>query len=177
MNTFQQTLWAAAAAFCLFSGLTAAHPANAADSTTGIRKALQADYAERDSAVGRKDIGKTLAHYAPEFVGVGAAGKTHNLSEERADFLKTFALPAKSSSSTSTIQKLTVGKAGTEAVVTLGRHGVLLFANPQTKQNDVLILDGVFQDTWAKHGGDWVLTKEQTQSVQATMNGKPLKPN
>lgn len=138
------------------------------------RRALQADYNDRDSAVSRKDIDGTLAHYAPDFTGVSATGKTHDLKEERTDFLKTFSLPAKSSVTKSAIQKVTWSKAGAEATVSVHRHGVLLFVNPQTHLNDLLVLDGVYQDTWAKRSGVWLLTREQATSLKATMNGKPL---
>jgi len=139
-----------------------------------VQRALQADYNDRDGAVARKDIEGTLAHYAPDFTAVSTAGKTHDLKEERADFLKTFRLPAKSGVTKSLIQKVTLGKAGTEAVVAVHRQGTLLFVNPQTHFNDVLVLDGVYQDTWAKRSGAWLLTREQASSLKATMNGKPL---
>ena len=149
-------------------------PMARANAAADVQKTLQADYNDRDSSVTRKDIDGTLAHYAPDFVGVSSAGKAHDLKEERADFLHTFALPAKSSVSKSTIQKLTLGKAGAEATVTVQRHGILLFVNPQTSLNDVLALDGIFQDIWAKRPAGWALTREQTISLKATMNGKPL---
>ena len=149
-------------------------PTAGAAAQTDARKALQADYNDRDSAVSRKDIDGTLAHYAPDFTGVSATGKTHDLKEERADFLKTFSLPAKSSVTKSTIQKLIWGKAGTEATVSVHRHGILLFVNAQTQLNDILVLDGIYQDTWAKRSGTWLLTREQATSLKATMNGRPL---
>jgi ketosteroid isomerase-like protein len=139
-----------------------------------VQKALQADYNDRDSAVAHKDIDGTLAHYAPDFTSLASTGKAHDLAKERADFLKTFSLPAKSSVIKSTIQKVTVGKAGTEVMVTVKRHGILLFANAQTQLNDVLVLVGVYQDTWAKRSGGWLLTREQESSRKATMNGKPF---
>ncbi len=139
-----------------------------------VQKALQTDYNDRDGAVARKDIEGTLAHYAPDFTSVSTAGKAHDLKEERADFLKTFRLSAKSSVTKSTIQKVTLGKAGTEAVVAVRRRGILLFVNSQTQLNDVLVLDGAYQDTWAKRGGSWLLTREQASSLKATMNGRPL---
>jgi ketosteroid isomerase-like protein len=139
-----------------------------------VQKALQAEYNDRDGAVARKDIEGTLAHYAPDFLSISTAGKTHDLKEERADFLKTFRLPAKSSVTKSLIQKVTLGKAGTEALVAVHRRGILLFADPQTQLNNVLVLDGAYQDTWDKRGGAWLLTREQASSLKATMNGKPL---
>ena len=139
-----------------------------------VQKALQADYNDRDSAVAHKDIDGTLAHYAPDFTSFGQTGKAHDLAKERTDFLKTFSLPAKSSVIKSTIQKVTVSKAGMEATVTVKRHGILLFANAQTQLNDVLVLDGVYQDSWAKRSGGWLLTREQETSRKATMNGKPF---
>jgi len=139
-----------------------------------VQKALQADYNDRDGAVARKDIEGTLAHYAPDFLSTSTVGKTHDLKEERADFLKTFRLPAKSSVTKSTIQKVTLGKAGAEAVVAVHRQGILLFVNPQTHLNDVLVLEGAYQDIWAKRAGTWLLTREQASSLKATMNGKPL---
>ena len=142
--------------------------------STEVQKALQADYTDRDGAVSRKDIEGTLAHYAPDFTSVTTVGKTHDLKEERAEFLKTFRLPARSSVTKSTIQKLALGKAGVEAVVSVRRRGTLLFLNPQTQSNDTLILEGTYQDTWAKRGGTWLLTREQASSLKATMNGRPL---
>ena len=155
--------------------LGAATPASQADAETSVQKTLQADYNERDSAYIRKDIDGTLAHYAPDFIGVSTTGKTHDFKEERADFLKTFTRsPPKSTITKSTIQKLTLGKGRREATVTVQRHGILLFVNPQSGLNDVLVLDGVFQDVWAKRAGEWLLTREQASAVKATMNGKPL---
>jgi len=146
-----------------------------ADTAMTVQKTLQADYNQRDSAFGRRDIKATLAHYAPDFVGVSSTGKPHGLSEERLDFLKTFALPIRSSLTKSTIQKLTLAKGGAEATVTLRRHGTLILVNAQTQGSDVLTLDGVFEDVWTKRpAGGWRLTREQAQSVQATMNGNPL---
>jgi len=140
-----------------------------------VRKALQADYADRDNAVARKDVDGTLAHYAPDFVGVSHTGKAHDIKEERADFVKTFTtLNLRSNVSHSAIQALALGKGGAEAQVTLRRHGVLLLANPQTRVNYVLVLDGVYQDTWAKRAGAWLLTREQEKTIKATMNGLPL---
>ena len=145
-----------------------------ASAPTEVQKALQSDYNERDSAVARKDIDGTLAHYAPDFTSLSLTGKAHDLTKERADFLKTFSLSVKSSVIKSTIQKVIVGKAGMEATVTVKRHGILLFVNPQTQLNDVLVLDGVYQDTWAKRSGGWLLTREQESSRKATLNGKPF---
>lgn len=140
-----------------------------------IRKTLQGEYDQRDAAYSQKDIAGTLAHYAPDFVGVGAGGKAHDLKEERADFLKTWGtVPAKSTVVKSTVEKLALGKAGAEATVTLRRHGILLLANAQTGLNDVLVLDGTYSDVWAKRAGAWLLTREQALTLKATMNGKPL---
>lgn len=149
-------------------------PAARAVAPMEVQKALQADYNDRDGAVARKDIEGTLAHYAPDFTAVSTLGKAHDLKEERADFLKTFRLPAKSSVTKSMIRKVTLGKAGTEAVVAVHRRGILLFVDPQTQLNRVLVLDGVYQDTWDKRGGVWLLTREQASSLKATMDGKPL---
>jgi ketosteroid isomerase-like protein len=149
-------------------------PVLAAAPAAAVQKTLQADYNTRDKAVARRDIDATLAQYAPDFVGVSQTGKTHDLTEERTDFLHTFALPAQSSATQSAIQKLTLAKAGTEADVTLQRHGTLTFIDPKTHASNLLVLDGVYQDVWAKHSGKWLLAREQAVSVKATMNGKPL---
>lgn len=149
-------------------------PAARAAAPAEVQKALQADYNDRDGAVSRKDIAGTLAHYAPDFTSVTTAGKAHDLKEERAEFLKTFRLPAKSSLTKSTIQKVTLGRAGTEADVSVRRRGILLFVNPQTQLNQVLVLEGAYQDTWVKRGGAWLLTREQASSLKATMDGHPL---
>ena len=154
--------------------LAVSGPALAADPAATVQKTLQADYEARDKAVARRDIDATLAHYAPEFVGISRTGKAHDLQTERTDFLKTFALPAQASATVSTIQKLSLSHAGTEAEITLHRHGVLHLVDPQTHAPRLLNLDGVYQDVWTKHGREWLLTREQTVSVQATMNGKPL---
>lgn len=139
------------------------------------RKSLQANYNDRDGAVSRKDVDGALTHYAPEFVGVGVAGKTHDLKEERADFVKTFTtLNPRTSDIKTTINTLTLAKASTEAAAAVSRHGVLLLVDPQTKLNNVLVLDGTYQDTWTKRAGVWRLTREQTVSLKATMNGQPL---
>ena len=152
-------------------GLTAPMAqAGAAD----VQKVLQADYASRDAAFVQKNIDTTLAHYAPDFTGVSQTGRAHGLNEERIDFLKTFALPAKSVVTQSTIEKLTLGKGGSEAAVTLHKHGILLFANPQTGRNDVLVLEESVQDIWTKRAADWMLTHEQSSPIKATMNGRPL---
>ena len=161
----------------LLAGAMAAPPALAAGGPGDVRKTLQGEYDQRDAAYVQKDIDGTLAHYAPDFVGVGAGGKTHDLKEERADFLKTWsAVPAKSTVSKSTIEKLTLGKTEGKAAatVTLHRHAILLLVNPQSGLNDVLVLDGTYLDVWAKRAGVWLLTREQAMAVKATMNGKPL---
>ena len=139
-----------------------------------VQKALQADYNDRDAAVTHKDIDGTLAHYSPDFTSVSLTGKAHDLAKERADFVKTFGLASKSSVIKSTIQKVILAKAGTEATVIVKRHGILLFVNPQTQLNEVLTLDGVYQDTWDKRPSGWQLTREQESSRKATMNGKPF---
>lgn len=139
-----------------------------------VEKALQADYAARDAAFVQKNIDTTLAHYALDFIGVSDTGKAHDLKEERADFLKTFALPAKSVVTQSSIEKMTLSKSGSEAAVTLHKHGILLFANPQTGRNDVLVLDGSVQDVWTKRAAGWLLTHELSTPIKATMNGRPL---
>lgn len=149
-------------------------PALAAETTGTVQRTLQTDYENRDKAVARRDIDATLALYAPDFIGVSRTGKTHGLPEERSDFLYTFALPGQSSVTQSTIQKLILAKAGTEADVTLHRHGILTLLDPQTHASRAVTLDGVYQDVWAKHTGVWHLTREQAVSVTATMNGKPL---
>jgi ketosteroid isomerase-like protein len=150
--------------------ISAIAQAGAAD----IQKTLQSDYTARDAAFMSKDIEIVLAHYAPNFTGVSDAGKTHDLKEERADYLKTFALPAKSTVTQSTIEKLTLGKSGSEAAVTLHKHAILLFSDPQTGRNSVLVLDGRVQDTWTKRPAGWQLTHEVSSPIAATMNGKPL---
>lgn len=137
-----------------------------------VQKALQVNYNDRDGAVTRKDIDGTLAHYAHDFTNVTLAGKPHDLAKERADFVKTFSLSAKSSVIKSTIQKVTLAKAGAEATVTVKRHGIMLFVNPQTQLNEVLVLDGVYLDTWEKRSAGWQLTREQESSRKATLNGK-----
>ena len=151
-----------------------AAPVLAADTAGTVQKTLQADYASRDSAFGRRDINATLVHYAPDFVGVSSTGKPHDLQEERLDFLKTFALPIRSSVTKSTIQKVTLAGSGSEATVMLHRHGLLILVNPQTRGSNVLTLDGVFTDLWVKHTAGWLLTREQALSVRATINGKPV---
>ena len=148
-------------------------PAFAADAAA-VQKTLQADYTRRDDAFGRRDINATLVQYAPDFIGVSSTGKPHDLREERLDFLKTFALPIRSSVTKSTIQRVTLAGAGSEATVTLRRHGILILVNPQTRGSDVLTLDGVFTDLWVKHAAGWLLTREQALSVRATINGKPV---
>ena len=160
----------------LLAGTMASLPALGAGQGE-VRKTLQGEYDQRDAAYVQKDIDGTLAHYAPDFVGVGAGGKTHDLKEERADFLKTWsAVPAKSTVSKSTIEKLTLGKAEGKAAatVTLHRHAILLLVNRQSGLNDVLVLDGTYLDVWARRAGAWLLTREQAVAVKATMNGKPL---
>ena len=152
------------------STISATAQAGAAD----IQKTLQSDYTTRDSAFMSKNIDVVLAHYAPDFTGVSDAGKTHDLKQERADYLKTFALPAKSAVTQSTIEKLTLGKSGSEAAVTLHKHAILLFSDPQTGHNSVLVLDGRVQDTWTKRPTGWQLTHEVSSPIIATMNGKPL---
>lgn len=172
-----KTAAAASAAAMLLTAFTAlaAPPSTPAGTLAEARKALQTNYSDRDGAVSRKDVGGALAHYAPEFVGVSVAGKTHDLKEERADFVKTFTtLNPRTSDIKTTIDKLTLAKASTEAAATVSRHGVLLIVDPQTKLNTVLVLDGTYQDTWTKRAGAWRLTREQTLSLKATMNGQPL---
>lgn len=154
--------------------LALAVPAMAADTAASVQKTLQADYDSRDKAVARRDIAATLAVYAPDFVGVSRAGKAHNLPEERADFLNTFALPAQPGVTQSTIEKLTLAKAGGEADVTLHRHGTLTLTDTQTHVSRTVVLNGEYQDVWAKRAGGWRLTREQAVSVTATVNGKPL---
>lgn len=146
----------------------------AAASAADVQKMLQGYYAARDAAFVSKNIGAVLAHYAPDFTGVSDAGKAHGLKEERADYLKTFALPAKSAITQSTVEKLTLGKRGSEAAVTLRKHAILLFSDPQTGRNSVLVLDGKVQDTWTKRPTGWQLTHEVSSIITATMNGKPL---
>lgn len=162
-----------AAALAVVAVLSA--PGAHADALAGARKALQTDYNDRDAAVARKDVDGALAHYAPDFVGLSAAGKAHGLKQERADFVKTFTtLNPRTSVTKTTITKLTLAKGGGEAAAAVTRHGVLLLVDPQTKLNSVLVLDGVYQDTWAKRSGVWRLTRERATSLKATMNGHPL---
>lgn len=161
-----------AAAMVLTAGVLL--PVARAAAPAEVQKAIQADYNDRDGAVSRKDVEGTLAHYAPNFTSISTAGKVHDLKEERADFLKTFRLPAKSSVTKSTIQKVALGKAGTEAFVTVRRHGLLMLTDPQTQLNHVLALDGVYQDTWDKRSGVWQLTREQASSFKPTMDGRPI---
>lgn len=141
---------------------------------TDVQKTLQGYYAARDAAFMSKNISAVLAHYAADFAGVSDTGKKHDLKEEQADFLRTFALPAKSALTQSSIEKLRLGKSGKEALVTLHKHGILLFADPQTGKNNVLVLDGSVQDTWARHPTGWQLTHEVSSPITATMNGQPL---
>ena len=153
--------------------VTAALPALGAGTRADVQRTLQGDYNARDAAYVQKDIDGTLAHYAPDFVGVGMGGKTHGLKEERADFLKTWsAVPAKSAVIKSVIVKLTPGRA--EATVTLHRHAILLLTDSQSGLNDVLVLDGTYLDTWAKRPAGWLLTREQAVTLKATMNGHAL---
>ena len=151
-------------------------PALAADTTAAVQKTLQINYGSRDKAVARRDIDATLALYAPEFVGTSKTGKTHGLMEERADFLATFALPAQAGVTQSTIEKLVLVKSGTEANVTLHRHGTLTLTDPQVHVSRIVVLDGAYQDVWAKRSGGWRLIREQAVSVTATVNGKLLSP-
>ncbi len=156
----------------LFAALTG--PAFAAPTPAAVQKTLQADYDARDQAVARRDISATLAHYAPNFVGISRTGQTHGLQEERADFQATFALPARPGVTHSTIQKLTLAKAGTEADVSLHRLGSLSLPDPQTHVSRTIVLNGTYQDVWVKHSGGWLLAREQEISVAASLNGKPL---
>ncbi len=163
-------------AYLVLAALLIAAPVSAlaADTAASVQKTLQADYDARNKAVARRDIAGTLAHYAPGFVAVSRTGQTHGLAEERADFLATFSLPAQPGVTQSTIQKLTLLKAGTEADVSLHRLGSLNLIDPQTHASRTVVLNGTYQDVWAKHAGIWMLTREQEISVSATMNGKPL---
>ncbi len=163
-------LAAASAASAFPPGVRAASPASP---PAEVQKALQADYNDRDGAVSRKDIEGTLAHYAPDFTSVSSVGKTHDLKEERVEFLKTFHA-VKSSVTKSTIQKVTLAKAGAEAAVVVRRRGTLVMVNPQTQASSTVVLEGAYQDTWDKRGGAWLLTREQASSFKATVDGKPL---
>lgn len=154
--------------------LALAAPGIAAETAASVQKTLQADYDSRDKSVARRDITATLAGYAPDFVGVSRTGKSHNLSEERVDFLNTFALPAQPGVTQSTIEKLMLAKAGTEADVTLHRRGTLTLTDTQTHQSRTVVLNGEYQDVWARRTVGWRLTREQAVSVTATVNGKPL---
>lgn len=152
----------------------AAGPVMAADTAGSVQKTLQADYDARDQAVARHDITATLLHYAPSFVGVSRTGQAHGFQEERTDFLATFHLPARPGVTHSTIQKLTLTKAGTEAGVSLHRLGSLSLTDPQTHVSRTVILNGTYQDVWVRHTGVWQLVREQEISVAASLNGKPL---
>jgi len=154
--------------------LLAALPALRADTAATVQKTLQASYDSRDKAVAKRDITATLALYAPDFVGVSQSGKTHGLAEERADFLKTFALPVSAGVTVSTIQKLTLQKAGSEAAVTLHRRGTLTLPDPGAHTSRIVVLDGVYQDVWMKRSGGWRLICEQVISARATVDGKLL---
>ena len=154
--------------------LLAALPALRADTAATVQKTLQAGYDSRDKAVAKRDITATLALYAPDFVGASQSGKTHGLAEERADFLKTFALPVSAGVTVSTIQKLTLQKAGSEAAVTLHRRGTLTLPDPGAHTSRIVVLDGVYQDVWMKRSGGWRLTCEQVISARATVDGKLL---
>ncbi len=156
------------------AALWLALPVLAADTAGAVQKALQASYDSRDKAVARRDISGTLAGYAPEFVGVSRTGRTHTLAEERADFAKTFALPAQTTTTQSAIEALTLAKSGTEAEVTLRRHGTLTLADPAARAVRTVVLDGVYRDTWAKKPGGWRLVREQVISTRAALDGKPL---
>ena len=156
--------------------LIAVGPIQAADTAAGVQKTLQANCDARDKAVARHDLGAVLAQYAPEFVGVSRTGETHNLKEERADFVQTFALPVSADVTQSTIEKLTLTKGGTEAAVTLHRHGTLHVADPQTRGERTVILDGVYADVWAKRAGGWKLTREQELSVHAALAARTTAP-
>ncbi len=158
----------------VLAALLAAAPALAADTAASAQKTLQADYDARDKAVARRDLAATLSHYAPSFVGVSRTGQTHGLAEERADFQATFALPAQPGVTQSTIQKLTLLKAGTQADVSLHRLGSLSLTDPQTHATHTFILNGTYQDVWIKHAGVWLLAREQEISATASINGKPL---
>lgn len=152
----------------------AAGPAGAADTAAAVQRTLQADYDARDQAVARRDITATLAHYAPNFVAVSRTGQTHGFQEERADFLATFGLPARPGVTHSTIQKLTLTKAGTEADVSLHRLGSLSLTDAKTHTSRTVVLNGTYQDVWVKRSGVWLLAREQEISVAASLNGKPL---
>ena len=160
--------------FTLTVLLLAALPTFAADTTAAVQKTLQMSYESRDKAVAKRDIGATLALYAPDFVGISRAGKTHGLAEERADFIKTFALPASAGVTVSAIQRLALAKGGTEAAVTLRRHGTLTLTDPAGHTTRTVVLDGVYSDIWDKRPGGWRLTREQVVSAVATVDGKPL---
>ena len=162
-------VFALAALFAALAG-----PAWAADTPDAVQKTLQADYDARDQAVARRDISATLAHYAPNFVGISRAGQTHGFQEERADFQETFNLPVRPGVTHSTIQKLTLTKAGTEADVSLHRLGSLSLPDPQTHVSRTIVLNGTYQDVWVKRSGGWLLAREQEISVAASLNGKPL---
>ena len=154
--------------------LAAAGPSLAAEAPAAVQKTLQADYDSRDKAVARRDLTATLAHYAPDFVALSQTGKPHGLAEERADFQATFALPARPSVTHSTIQKLSLVKAGTEADVSLHRLGSLTLTDAQTHTPRTVILNGTYQDVWIKHAGTWRLSREQAVSVTASIDGKPI---
>ncbi len=160
--------------FTLTALLALGIPALAADTAVSVQKILQVDYDSRDRAVARRDIAATLAVYAPDFVAVSRTGKAHGLPEERTDFLNTFALPAQPGVTQSTIEKLTLAKAGTEADVTLHRRGTLTIIDAPTHTPRTVVLNGEYQDVWARRSGAWRLTREQAVSVMATVNGKPL---
>ncbi len=156
--------------------LIAAGPVGAADTAGAVQKTLQAGYDARDKAVARHDLDAVLAQYAPEFVGVSRTGKAHDLKEEQADFVQTFALPVQADVTQSTIEKLTLAKSGTEAMVTLRRHGTLHLADPQTRADRTVVLDGVYADVWAKRAGVWKLTREQEVSVHAALAPQTTQP-
>ena len=143
-----------------------------ANTTSDIRKTLQAAYKTSDAAVVRRDSKTLLGLLTPDYQVTDLKGKKSTKTEMSRRMHMWFTT-YQTIKTTTTIKKVVVTRG--KAKVTIGEVGLASGIDPKTKKLSKLVSDAVAEDTWVKIKGKWLKQKTKTLRMRWVLDGKEVK--
>ena len=142
-----------------------------ADSPRQVWQHIQHQYNRANHAASQHDFNPMLELYAPQYIFITYAGKSHPISYVRFNISQLNSV-AEQVRATSHIKKLTItGK----VVTVIVSEAAVVTLPPRQGLPVTLTEQDISQDKWIKMGSQWRLIQSKQLSVKKMINGKPNK--
>ena len=141
-----------------------------AQTPTQIQKTFQADYNAQDQAFGRNDPLGATAYFAPDFVVINrATGQVtpNELAHQRGLVSEIHKIASKSVTAHTDITHFTLNPPKTQAEVVIQTRYIALAVSPKTGKPLTIVINGVYEETWAKRPSGWRIVSQQKISTRA----------